>query len=122
MTSWAKRPRKESALFVSRRVYNDLKDQRDREVAALKLTIEMLAEQVDYLRAVGGHPHAPSAPRMAMSPLQPAPVPGEDEAFRMMPAQFESEEEADLRALQDAGLLDAEDLKAALAQLGYTDQ
>lgn len=111
-------------LALMERLYaervTDLKEAHAREAAALKLTIEALAEQVDYLRAVGGRPQL-SAPRLAMHPMAPADVLGE-EPYRMEPAQFESEEEADLRSLKEAGLLDAEDLQAALAQLGFDYQ
>lgn len=90
----------------------DLKEAHEREVAALKLLVEMLAEQVDYLRAIiAQRPYVnPRAAQPANpSQLQPA-VPGE-------PAYL-TEEEEEILALREFDHLDDADVERLRATLG----
>lgn len=81
----------EATLFASHR--RDLKDAHEAHVKALMKLVEMLAEQVDYLRAkLDGHPHIPVT-RPALNPSSlPEPVAGHP--------LYLSEEEEDMLALQ----------------------
>lgn len=81
----------------------------------LKQLADILAEQIDYLRIqlarTGGPLHA--AP---VSPLNRS-LPAEPQSYDDVEGISEIEE--DLHAMRDAGLLDAEDLRAALNNLGH---
>lgn len=90
----------------------DLKGAYERENKANLRTIDVLAEQVEYLRLIMGRPQ-PVQPRESMfAPVQP-PAPIEFE--QGLP--YVTEEEEDLRAMHDAGLLDIGELNNALGQL-----
>lgn len=89
----------------------DLKEAHEATVRALKLTIDALAEQVEYLRAVGGRSQ-PVRLGVNVDPMTPPEAPALYTGVRM------SEEEEDLRAMHENNILDAETLQAALADLG----
>lgn len=86
----------------------DLKQAHEREVAALKLTIDALAEQIEYLRMTG----VPGPMRAA------APVADARSRQPMEAKNYMTEEEEDVRYMADNGLIDASDLAAALKELG----
>lgn len=92
----------------------DLKEAYAEERRALNKVIDALAEQVEYLRATFGRPHIaglPSTPGLAWQGL----VEPEDdvEGHKL----FLSEEEEDLLALRESGLLTKNELEASLAKL-----
>lgn len=88
----------------------DLKDAHAEHVKALMKLVEMLAEQVDYLRAkLDGHPHiSPSAPASNPS-AQPEPLAGHP--------MYLSEEEEDLLALRVNDYITDPDLEELRTQL-----
>jgi hypothetical protein len=96
-------------MFSSHR--KDLLEARDREVAALKLVIEALSEQIDYLRVVMGQPNL-SRQRTALPPEEQSP-----ELVEGLKAYL-SEEEEDLLALRDAGHINEIELERELAAAG----
>lgn len=90
----------------------DLKEAHEREVAALKLLVEMLAEQVDYLRAtIAQRPYVNPRAAQPVNPsqLQPA-VPGE-------PAYL-TEEEEEILALRELDHITDSDVEHLREQLG----
>jgi hypothetical protein len=97
-------------IFSVRKLYDarvaDLKEAHEREVAALKISLAQLVEQIEYLRMTG---HAPiridSPSTVAHKPPMSTP-------------QYMTEEEEDIRHMADEGLMDPEQLKSALAELG----
>lgn len=89
----------------------DLLEARDREVAALKLVIESLAEQVEYLRIVMGQPNL-ARTRSALPPEEQ--MPDLVEGLKL----YLSEEEQDLMALRDAGHLNELEMEQQLAAAG----
>lgn len=91
----------------------ELKAAHAAEVKQLMRTVDVLAEQVEYLRAQL-HP----APRAL--PAARADIPDEDWG-PLTPVEVQpwmSEEEEDLRSLHNEGLLDAQELALALRKLG----
>jgi hypothetical protein len=96
-------------MFRSHR--NDLIEARDREVAALKLLVDSLAEQIDYLRSLMGQPNLTRATSALPRELQ-----GPDLAPGF--ANYLSEEEEDLIALQEAGHINELELEQQLAAAG----
>jgi hypothetical protein len=97
-----------STLFASHR--RDLKEAHEQHVKALMKLVEMLAEQVDYLRAkLDGHPHIPASAPSANPSGLPAPQPGRP--------LFLSEEEEDLMALRINEYIDDQDLAELQSQL-----
>lgn len=98
--------RRSDALWEAR--IADLKEAHERERRDLLRTVDALAEQIEYLRVLLGRPNL-KAPG-----LNPAEQLEADPDF---PGHV-SEEEEDLRALQEAGLLTERDLEEALARAG----
>lgn len=101
-------------MFFVRKVWEarvaDLKEAHEREVKHLKMLADVLAEQVEYLRAQrAGHPF--------ISTQQRGTNPSELELVQPDSLAYMSEEEEDLRALQDNGHISPMDLEKALAQL-----
>lgn len=96
-------------MFRSHR--RDLLEARDREVAALKLVIEALSEQIDYLRIIMGQPNL-ARTRSILPPEEQMP-----DLVEGLKAYL-SEEEQDLRALRDAGHIDDVELESQLAAAG----
>lgn len=90
----------------------DLKEAHAREVGQLYKVIDVLMDQVEYLRAGKGFPQPIQKPRLTQ--VEPPPV------MASGPAPYMSEEEEDLRAMHDAELIDVQELESALAQLGIT--
>jgi hypothetical protein len=89
----------------------DLLEARDREVAALKLVIEALSEQIDYLRVLMGQPNLSRAKSVIPAELQ------SPELVEGLKAYL-SEEEEDLMALHANGHIDELEMEQALAQAG----
>ena len=89
----------------------DLLDARDREVAALKLVIESLAEQIEYLRIVMGQPNLSRAKTL---------IPADEQSPELVEGlkAYLSEEEQDLIALRDNGHIDEIELERELAAAG----
>lgn len=93
----------------------DLKEAHAAEVRALNKVIEALAEQIEYLRVTLGRPYV----------AQQSPTPGlawpsfglDDLPAEVIPSLHMSEEEEDLIAMEDAGLITSEGLQAALANI-----
>jgi hypothetical protein len=93
----------------------DLKEAHAAERAALMKVIDALAEQIEYLRATFGRPlltGAKPTPGLAWQGTDlDVELPGEDRRMHM------SEEEEDLLALRESGLLTDNELEASLARL-----
>jgi hypothetical protein len=89
----------------------DLLEAHDREVAALKLVIEALSEQIDYLRILMGQPNL-SRTRSTL------PVEEQLPEFVEGLKAYVSEEEQDLIALRDAGHINELELEQQLAAAG----
>lgn len=83
----------------------DLKEAHQTVLAAHKMTIEAMAEQVEYLRSLLG--------RAQPTQLRTFPEPPQ----RKAPLHI-SDEEEDVRHAHSAGLIDGEELAAELARLG----
>jgi chromatin segregation and condensation protein Rec8/ScpA/Scc1 (kleisin family) len=96
-------------MFRSHRA--DLLEARDREVAALKLVIEALSEQIDYLRIVMGQPNLSRTKSALPFELQSPDLVEGLQAYL-------SEEEEDLIALRDAGHIDEQEFEQQLAAAG----
>jgi len=98
-------------LFDVRKVYEariaDLKEAHAREVDALKMSVLQLVEQIEYLRMTGGVKPLPAVPAQG-HPNQPV--------IANIPP-FMDEEEEDVRAMHDNGLIDVHELEAALREL-----
>lgn len=90
----------------------DLKEAYAEERRALNKVIDALAEQVEYLRATFGRPHLAGRPSTPGLSWQGA-VESEVEGHKL----FMSEEEEDLLALHESGLLAKHELEASLAKL-----
>jgi hypothetical protein len=90
---------------------DDLKDSREREVKALRLAIDILVDQVDYLRAqVAG--------QAFISARTPGANPSALPLMRDGTAPHMSEEEEELRALHESGHISAHELRELEAELG----
>lgn len=89
----------------------DLLEARDREVAALKLVIEALSEQIDYLRVLMGQPNLSRA-KSVLPVTEQSP-----ELVEGLKAYL-SDEEEDLIALRDAGHIGELELEQQLAAAG----
>lgn len=103
---------RQSALYEAR--ITDLKEAHEARIQELMRTIDVLAEQVEYLRATGGIPQ-PLRTRGAginTAQLETPDLP------RFGPSQYMTEEEEDVRALHSNGLLDEQSLRAALDEMG----
>lgn len=89
----------------------DLLEARDREVAALKLVIEALSEQIDYLRIVMGQPNLSRATSL---------LPAEEQNPELVEGlhAYLSDEEEDLIALRDAGHINDLELEQQIAAAG----
>lgn len=98
--------------FGVRKIYEsrvaDLKEAHEREVAALKISISQLVEQIEYLRMTGiPAPLRSATPIGALQHREPMATP-----------PYMSEEEEDVRHMAASGLLDEQALVSALADLG----
>ena len=92
----------------------DLIEAHVREVTALKLLVDSLAEQIDYLRILMGQPN--------LSRTKSA-LPFEEQSPAMDPLveglkAYLSEEEEDLLALRDNGHINEMELEEQLARAG----
>lgn len=88
----------------------DLKEAHERQVEEMRKTAVMLVEQIEYLR---------------MTVPAPLRIVGPDTVEHrgpMAPSQYMTEEEEDVRAMADNGLIDAGELEAALADLGINTE
>jgi hypothetical protein len=96
-------------MFRSHR--KDLLEARDREVSALKLLVDSLAEQIDYLRILMGQPNLSRAKSV---------LPFEEQSPELVEGlkNYLSEEEEDLIALRDAGHINELELEEQLARAG----
>lgn len=74
----------------------DLKEAHARELQHLVRTLDVLAEQIDYLRALVGMPHMPK-----VRAINPSALPPMEAGW----APWVTEDEEDLLALRDAGML-----------------
>lgn len=98
----------------------DLKEAHAQEVRALNKVIEALAEQIEYLRATFGRPHLPSAkgtPGLSWPPPELLDLVSDDEGGNDLPRQYLNEDEEDLIALRENGLISDEELAAVQATL-----
>ena len=92
----------------------DLKEAYEARHREMMRLVDMLAEQVEYLRAQLGRPFI-AAQHPGTNPAQQLPVSG----FDLDVPKHVGEEEEDLRALHEAGFLDELELAKALSeQLG----
>lgn len=84
----------------------DLKEAHQAQIDEMHKAIAMLVEQIEYLRMTGGVTplRASTAPVAHRPPMSPPP--------------YMSEEEEDLRSMAENELLDEQQLRAALADLG----
>jgi hypothetical protein len=89
----------------------DLKEAHERELKHLMRLADVLAEQIEYLRAQAARQPYISASTPALNPADLLPT-GEGIAAYL------TEEEEDLRALVDAGHLTETELEAQLAAAG----
>lgn len=98
-----------------RRVYEarieDLKEAHDARCKEMLRTIDALAEQIEYLRLTAGRP----------SPQQPAnPT---DQPVRMAQVDpWVNEDEEEILAAQQAGIISTVDAEDALAQIGFINK
>lgn len=89
----------------------DLKEAHQREVKALRLTIDALAEQVEYLRA-----QQDSKPFISRTVV--GHNPSELELVGPGDLSYMTEEEEDIRALRESGQITELAMEQALAQAG----
>lgn len=104
-----RRPQNTDTLWQAR--VDDLKEAHEREIKALRLMIDALAEQIDYLRVqLNQSPRAREAiPGLAESPMVEDGLP-----------LFLTEEEEEAIALRQAGLISEADLERI--QQGLNEQ
>lgn len=100
------------AITLSDARIADLKEAHEREVKQLMRLVDMLAEQVEYLRAQMGRPNF--ARMQGVNPSEQPP------RLDDMPSSLAhvSEDEEELRALHEAGHFSDTELEEALAAAG----
>lgn len=94
------------ALWEAR--VEDLKDAHSRELQHLVRTLDVLAEQIDYLRALVGMPHMPKV--AAINPAQQPPM---QEGW--MP--WVTDEEEDIEHLRSLGVISDHEADALAEQI-----
>ena len=97
-------------MWISRKVYNDLKREHDKVVEALTAWIE-------YMQAKEG---APTAPNMVPSTTGFSRALGGAAPPDM--ALYQSDDESDLRDAHEMGLIDDDSLEAGLQQIALSRQ
>jgi len=100
----------------------DLKEAHAAEVRALDKVIDSLAEQIEYLRATFGKPHitpsTPTTPGLAWQGEGLTDLGFDPEELQELASRHLSEEEEDLLALRENGLLSSEEYRVARERLG----
>lgn len=98
-------------MFVSRAHLRDVTERYEAQLREKDRLADILAEQIEFLRAQMGSSQFLNK-RESINPSQQPPM-------IVDATPFMGEDEEEITAMRDAGMLDAREAEAALAQLGY---
>jgi len=90
----------------------EIKERYEAQITEIRRTADILAEQVEYLRMTRGLP--------AVSGQKPQ-NPTEQPPMFLDSSPYMSEDEEDLRALQEAGVIGTDQLEKALEEIGLVN-
>lgn len=98
-------------MFVSRAHLRDIKERYEAQLREKDRLADMLAEQIEYLRATAGSSQLLTH-RTAVNPTEQPPMLADTSPFL-------SEDEEEIEAMRDTGLLDAREAEKALSNLRF---